>query len=189
MTTRGRICIIRIRTRRCGGAIGRGAMMVGFFDVAVAPGLDKKSYFVRKSEHHLLCATAPSDTRHCGMRVFQRPQVRHRGRSAPRSHPSEVLVDLANLYHGWCIAAVIAGASICSPRAPHLMSKKRILVTDDHPSIRYLLRSLLETDEFTVCGEAANGGEAILKAAALAPDLILLDFAMPGMNGGETAGL
>jgi CheY-like chemotaxis protein len=67
------------------------------------------------------------------------------------------------------------------------MPKKRILVTDDHPSIRFLLRSLLETDEFTVCGEAASGGEAILKAAGLAPDLILLDFVMPGMNGGETA--
>jgi len=67
------------------------------------------------------------------------------------------------------------------------MSKKRVLLTDDHTSIRFLLRSLIETDQFTVCGEAANGGEVVLKAAELAPDLILLDFVMPGMNGGETA--
>jgi two-component system chemotaxis response regulator CheY len=67
------------------------------------------------------------------------------------------------------------------------MSKKRVLITDEHPSIRFLLRSLVETEQFTVCGEAANGAEAIEKAKELAPDLILLDFSMPGMNGGETA--
>jgi two-component system chemotaxis response regulator CheY len=67
------------------------------------------------------------------------------------------------------------------------MSKKRVLVTDDHPSIRFLLRCLVETEQFTVCGEAANGPEAIEKAKELGPDLILLDFSMPGMNGGETA--
>jgi two-component system chemotaxis response regulator CheY len=67
------------------------------------------------------------------------------------------------------------------------MSKKRVLITDDHPSIRFVLRSLVETEQFTVCGEAANGAEAIEKAKELAPDLILLDFSMPGMNDGETA--
>ena len=41
------------------------------------------------------------------------------------------------------------------------MSTKRVLVTDDHPSIRFLLRSLVETEQFTVCGEAANGAEAM----------------------------
>lgn len=67
------------------------------------------------------------------------------------------------------------------------MPKKRILITDDHPSIRFLLRSLVETDEFTVCGEAADGEEAIEKAKELHPDLMLLDFSMPRMNGGEAA--
>ena len=67
------------------------------------------------------------------------------------------------------------------------MSKKRVLVTDDHASIRVVLRGLVETEQFTVCGEAANGAEAIEKAKELGPDLILLDFSMPGMNGGETA--
>jgi DNA-binding NarL/FixJ family response regulator len=67
------------------------------------------------------------------------------------------------------------------------MSKKRVLVTDDHASIRVVLRGLVETEEFTVCGEAASGDEAIAKAKELVPDLILLDFSMPGMNGAETA--
>ena len=67
------------------------------------------------------------------------------------------------------------------------MSKKKVLIVDDHPSIRFLLRSLIETNEFTVCGEATDGVEAIQKADELRPDLILLDFAMPRMNGGEAA--
>jgi DNA-binding NarL/FixJ family response regulator len=68
------------------------------------------------------------------------------------------------------------------------MSKKRVLITDDHPSIRFLLRSLVETtNDFTVCGDAADGVEAIERARELGPDLILLDFSMPRMNGAETA--
>jgi two-component system chemotaxis response regulator CheY len=67
------------------------------------------------------------------------------------------------------------------------MSKKRVLIVDDQLSIRFVLRSLVETDQLTVYGEAASGAEAIEKAKELGPDLILLDFSMPGMNGGETA--
>jgi two-component system chemotaxis response regulator CheY len=67
------------------------------------------------------------------------------------------------------------------------MPKKRVLIVDDHPSIRFLLRSLVETDDFTVCGEATDGLDGIEKADKLRPDLILLDFSMPGMNGGEVA--
>jgi DNA-binding NarL/FixJ family response regulator len=67
------------------------------------------------------------------------------------------------------------------------MAKKKVLIVDDHPSIRFLLRSLIETNEFTVCGEATDGVEAIQKADELRPDLILLDFSMPRMNGGEAA--
>jgi DNA-binding NarL/FixJ family response regulator len=53
--------------------------------------------------------------------------------------------------------------------------------------MRFLVGSLVESDQFTVCGEAVDGREAIEKAPKLNPDLILLDFAMPRMNGGETA--
>jgi DNA-binding NarL/FixJ family response regulator len=68
------------------------------------------------------------------------------------------------------------------------MPKKKVLVVDDHPSMRFLIRSLVESDDdFAVCGEAADGVEAIEKAKQLVPDLILLDFAMPRMTGGEAA--
>jgi CheY-like chemotaxis protein len=67
------------------------------------------------------------------------------------------------------------------------MTKKRIFIVDDSPSIRFLLGSLVETEEFTVCGEAVDGRDAIEKAPQANPDLILLDFSMPRMNGGEAA--
>jgi DNA-binding NarL/FixJ family response regulator len=68
------------------------------------------------------------------------------------------------------------------------MPKKRILIVDDHPSMRFLIRSLVESDDdFAVCGDAADGVDAIEKAKQLVPDLILLDFAIPRMTGGEVA--
>ena len=67
------------------------------------------------------------------------------------------------------------------------MPKKRVFIVDDHPSIRFLLASLVETEDFTVCGEAVDGRDAIEKAPQANPDLILLDFSMPNMNGGEAA--
>jgi DNA-binding NarL/FixJ family response regulator len=65
--------------------------------------------------------------------------------------------------------------------------KKKVLIVDDHPTIRFLLGSLVETDQFTVCGKLADGKEAIDKAPDLNPDLILLDYPMPRVNGAETA--
>jgi len=62
-----------------------------------------------------------------------------------------------------------------------------ILVVDDNVSIRFLIRSLLESGGYAVCGEAENGTEAIEKAQKLKPDLICLDLSMPGMNGVEVA--
>jgi len=64
---------------------------------------------------------------------------------------------------------------------------KNILVVDDNASIRYLIRSLLESTGYTVCGEAEDGTNAIEKAKQLKPDLICLDLSMPRMNGAEAA--
>jgi DNA-binding NarL/FixJ family response regulator len=73
-----------------------------------------------------------------------------------------------------------------SPMATAL--RTRILVVDDNPVVRQQLRKLLELHpEWEVCGEAADGRDAIDKARQLAPDLILLDFAMPVMNGLQSA--
>jgi DNA-binding NarL/FixJ family response regulator len=62
-----------------------------------------------------------------------------------------------------------------------------VLIVDDHESIRRNLRLHLESSGFSVCGEAVNGFDAIEKAQSLNPELIILDLAMPEMNGLEAA--
>jgi DNA-binding NarL/FixJ family response regulator len=65
---------------------------------------------------------------------------------------------------------------------------KCILIVDDNASIRHILRRAFEeTPGWEVCGEAANGLEAIEKAQELKPDLIVLDLSMPVMNGLQAA--
>jgi DNA-binding NarL/FixJ family response regulator len=64
----------------------------------------------------------------------------------------------------------------------------RILIADDSPLVRQQLRSLLEMNsEWEVCGEAVDGREAVEKARQLQPDLVVLDFSMPIMNGLQAA--
>ena len=65
---------------------------------------------------------------------------------------------------------------------------KSILIADDSDTIRTVLRTFLESREgFEVCGEAVDGVDAIEKAKELHPDLIILDLAMPRMNGAAAA--
>ena len=64
---------------------------------------------------------------------------------------------------------------------------KSILIVDDSETVRQVVRTFLESKGFQVCGEAADGSQAIERAMELTPDLILLDVAMPGMNGVEAA--
>jgi DNA-binding NarL/FixJ family response regulator len=64
---------------------------------------------------------------------------------------------------------------------------KTILIVDDNAFIRHMLCELFSEADFEVCGEANNGKEAIAKALELYPDLIVLDLAMPIMNGLEAA--
>src|SRR5467141_1707330 len=66
-------------------------------------------------------------------------------------------------------------------------SRSRILVSDDGDSVRDIIGLFLEHAGFEVCGEAADGVEAIEQAKKLKPDLIVLDLAMPRMNGAEAA--
>jgi CheY-like chemotaxis protein len=61
---------------------------------------------------------------------------------------------------------------------------KRILIADDHDVLRRGIRTMLEADpDLEVCGEAVDGKDALDKALAQAPDLIILDINMPVMNG------
>ena len=66
--------------------------------------------------------------------------------------------------------------------------KWKILIADDHGVVRKGLRLLLEQyPELEVVGEAANGREAVQKAADLKPNILILDVAMPLLNGIEAA--
>jgi DNA-binding NarL/FixJ family response regulator len=63
-----------------------------------------------------------------------------------------------------------------------------ILVVDDSTAYRKALKAFFESKcSWTVCGEAADGREAVEKAERLHPDLIVLDFSMPVLNGLEVA--
>lgn len=65
-----------------------------------------------------------------------------------------------------------------------------ILLADDHTIVRDGLRMILESSgDFAVVGEAGNGREAVAKARALRPDVIIMDIAMPELNGIEAARL
>ena len=65
---------------------------------------------------------------------------------------------------------------------------KYILLVDDSELIRLATRHFLESQTgFKVCGEAVDGIDALEKASHLNPDLIILDIAIPRMNGLQTA--
>ena len=63
----------------------------------------------------------------------------------------------------------------------------RVLVVDDQVLVREGIASLLEIQEgIRVVGTAADGREAVEQAAALSPDVVLMDIRMPGIDGYET---
>ncbi|HMC69143.1 MAG TPA: response regulator, partial [Mycobacteriales bacterium] len=67
---------------------------------------------------------------------------------------------------------------------PLRQRRHRVLVVDDASNMRDLLTVLLEVeDDFDVVGAVRDGAQAIERAAELQPDFILLDIAMPGMDG------
>jgi len=68
--------------------------------------------------------------------------------------------------------------------ASDVANRKRILIVDDHDVIRRGVRALLENEtDLEICGEAADGNEAVQKTAELHPDLIILDLNMPVFGG------
>ena len=81
------------------------------------------------------------------------------------------------------------------PNEPHpsnllrnIHMPKRVLIADDDSKVRQVMKAFLAAGtNVEVCGEAVNGLEAVEKARTLKPDLVLLDLAMPEMNGAEAA--
>jgi two-component system, chemotaxis family, chemotaxis protein CheY len=96
---------------------------------------------------------------------------------------------------------MLRGKTYCRPRLqggkilslaltpqPWFLMPTRVLIVDDSADFRGWTRKLLEFHcGVEVCGEAADGVEAIEKARQLKPDLIVLDVSMPRMNGLEAA--
>lgn len=59
-----------------------------------------------------------------------------------------------------------------------------LLIVDDHPPVRRALRAWLAAQpDITIVGEAGDGATAVALAARLGPDVVLMDVAMPGMDG------
>jgi DNA-binding NarL/FixJ family response regulator len=76
-----------------------------------------------------------------------------------------------------------AGATV-----KQLEGRVRVLIADDHPVIRKMVRSTLQSHpHFEVCGEAADGAQAIEEAKKLKPDVVVLNVIMPVLNGFQAA--
>ncbi len=70
------------------------------------------------------------------------------------------------------------------------MNPITILLAEDHPDIRSGLQALLEAEpDFALVGAAENGRQAVALASKLCPDVVLMDIAMPLLNGLEAARL
>lgn len=65
--------------------------------------------------------------------------------------------------------------------------KIKVFLVDDHPAVREGLRSYLTGEGVLVVGEAADDAEALRKLKTVAPDVIILDISLPGLDGGELA--
>jgi DNA-binding NarL/FixJ family response regulator len=64
----------------------------------------------------------------------------------------------------------------------------RILIADDNERVRRGIIEMISSEtDWTLCGEASDGAEALRMARALLPDLLLIDICMPGLNGFEVS--
>jgi DNA-binding NarL/FixJ family response regulator len=76
----------------------------------------------------------------------------------------------------------------CASTLAEANTVTRILVVDDNPAIRRYLRAILEQQHgWRVCDEARNGQDAVDRFRQIRPDVIVLDFQMPEMNGLDAA--
>ncbi len=67
--------------------------------------------------------------------------------------------------------------------------RRSVLIVDDHAAFRAVARELLDAGAFDVVGEAEDGASALAQAAALQPDVVLLDIQLPDLDGFAVAEL
>lgn len=85
-------------------------------------------------------------------------------------------------------SSIGSGADSISIELDLPVKQIRILIADDHDVMRKGLRQLLESEpQFTVVAEASDGRQAVEQAEATTPDVVVLDIAMPRLNGIEAA--
>ncbi len=83
---------------------------------------------------------------------------------------------------------LITGRAVSCVAVTNGAAMTRIMIADDSPPVRRGLRTLLGLNsDWQVCGKAVDGADAVEKAHQLAPDLILMDFSMPQMDGVQAA--
>jgi CheY-like chemotaxis protein len=93
-------------------------------------------------------------------------------------------LEIAPTSQGTTVRATIPLASRQKAVESASRTKARLLLVDDHEIVRQGLASLLQGVEgFEICGQAANGEDAILEADRSAPDIVIMDLRMPGMDG------
>ena len=109
-----------------------------------------------------------------------------------RSVPHHRVVAMVGSLRSGSAAGAVSGpavelggsAPIAEPmHAPSDPAPPRVLVVDDEPSVRELVAAQLVEHGMRVVGEAANGRDAIRLVSQLAPDVVVLDIAMPIMDG------
>ena len=77
------------------------------------------------------------------------------------------------------------GAGVACLEPPNSRSLRKILITDDDPAVRSVVRRLLESEGYSNISEAADGNEGVAVSRKINPDLIMMDYYMGGMDGLE----
>src|SRR6202140_337301 len=101
--------------------------------------------------------------------------------NAGHHHPIKANYHTARSHSPRCVR-LIGGAEMSS-----FVTDLRILIVDDSDAARRILGTIVRSRHWTVCGEAETGWAGVKKFQELRPDVVLLDLAMPDINGIEAA--